>query len=379
MKEHPDVAIIGGGIIGLTSAYLLAKRGLGVAIYERGETGQEASWAGAGIIPPGNVAGAATAIDQLRAIGSERFPGFSKHLLELTGIDNGYWNCGAIEFLEEHEEGEVSDLWRREGIVFEKLSPAELVRVEPGSGDAPGVPYFLPGCAQVRNPRHLRALAAACRQAGVAIHVHRETTSCVMGPDGRQVQAIEVDGERHSAGCFVIAAGAWSERLLKPLGATPGVHPVLGQIVLLSTPPGLLQRILMVGKRYLVPRPDGRVLIGSTEEPEAGFEKANTMQATRELLGFAHRLVPALTRAEVVKTWAGLRPGSRDGLPYIGKVPGVDNAFVATGHFRAGVQLSLGTAETVLELVTGQRTSVDLESFALDRPPRSAGVPAFRS
>src|SRR5262245_19210056 len=120
MAKHPDVAIIGGGIIGLTCAYFLAKEGLSVEVFDRGDLGKEASWAGAGILPPGNPAKAATPIDRLRAIGSMRFPDFSAELRELTGIDNGYVRCGGVEFLDEDASGILS-LWRNEGIVVDRL------------------------------------------------------------------------------------------------------------------------------------------------------------------------------------------------------------------------------------------------------------------
>ena len=135
----------------------------------------------------------------------------------------------------------------------------------------------------------------------------------------------------------------------------------------------------MFGKRYLVPRSDGHVLIGSTEEPEADFEKANTAEAVADLLALATRIVPALASAELVKCWSGLRPGTPDGLPYIGPVPGWENVFVATGHFRAGVQLSIGTAQAVTELFAGKPTCVPLEAFAVDRKPNTGGKTAFRS
>ena len=135
----------------------------------------------------------------------------------------------------------------------------------------------------------------------------------------------------------------------------------------------------MAGKRYLVPRADGRVLVGSTEEPEAGFEKANTPEGVHGLVDFARRLVPRLADAEVEKTWAGLRPGSPDGLPFIGPVPGHPNVLVAAGHFRAGVQLSIGTAEIVRDLVTGQPPGIPIEAFRLDREPHGTTRPAFRS
>ncbi|HSQ56250.1 MAG TPA: FAD-dependent oxidoreductase [Gemmata sp.] len=366
MAKQPDVAIIGGGIIGMTCAYFLARERLRVELYDRGDLGKEASWAGAGIIPPGNVAGAATPIDKLRAIGSERFPGFSDELRELTGIDNGYLRCGGIEFLLPDEVKEVTDMWTREGIAHERLSREALHHCEPAVAEMPGEPFLLPDCAQVRNPRHLRALIAACERAGVMIK--------------RNTPLESIDRLAREAGKVLVAAGAWSEALFRDHSRRgPGIHPVRGQIVLLKSPERLFTRVLMFGKRYLVPRLDGHVLVGSTEEPEAGFEKANTAEAVADLLGLATRAVPTLSSAEVVKCWSGLRPGTPDGLPFIGPVPGCENVFVAAGHFRAGVQLSIGTAQAIAELFIGNPTCVPLEAFAVDREPQVGNKPAFRS
>src|SRR5262249_20772221 len=154
---HPDVAIVGGGIIGLTCAYLLAKAGLTVEVLDRSDLGREASWAGAGIIPPGNPEQAATSIDKLRAIGSAGVPLFSDDRGERPGIDTGYRRCGGVEFFRPGDEYALP-LWRAEGIAFEKLTRERLKELEPAVGDVPGEPYLLPDCAQVRNPWHLRAL-----------------------------------------------------------------------------------------------------------------------------------------------------------------------------------------------------------------------------
>jgi glycine oxidase len=374
MARHPDVAVIGGGIIGLTSAYFLAKAGLAVEVLDRSDLGREASWAGAGIIPPGNPDRAATPIDKLRAVGSARFPDFSAELRELTGIDNGYRRCGGIEFLHPADEYALR-IWRAEGIAFEQLTRDALARLEPAVGGGPGEPYLLPSCAQVRNPWHLRALVVACERAGVRLRPHEP----VRDWDTHAAAVVLEGGEKVSAGRFLLAAGAWSGRLLLALGFVPSVHPVRGQIVLFRTPGRLLTRVLMFGKEYLVPRDDGRILVGSTEEPEAGFEKANTPEAVARLKEFAIGAVPALAAAEVETCWAGLRPGSPDGLPFIGPVPGWENVFVAAGHFRAGVQLSIGTAQVVAELFQGNPTSVPLEAFRLDREPQTDTRPAFRS
>jgi len=380
MAKHPDVAIVGGGIIGLTCAYFLAKEGLLVEVFDRGDLGKEASWAGAGIVPPGNAAGAATPIDRLRAIGSMRFPGFSDELRERTGIDNGYLRCGGIEFLSEDDK-DALDLWENEGIAFERLSRAALRGYEPAIENASGEPFLLPDCGQVRNPRHLSALITACEQVGVRLHPHAEVERIDREP-ARADRALGVLTHDLSgrAGRVLLAAGPWSDTLITPPNQQgPSIHPVRGQIVLLKTPTRLITRVLMVGKQYLVPRLDGRILIGSTEEPEAHFEKANTAEGVAGLLAFATRLVPALRCAELEKCWSGLRPGTRDGLPFIGRVPGWDNVFIAAGHFRAGVQLSIGTAQAITELFTGQPTCVPLDAFALDRKPIAGQKLAFRS
>src|SRR5438094_6376054 len=219
MSKHPDVVIVGGGIIGLTSAYCLARAGFAVEVLDRTDLGREASWAGAGIIPPGNPDRAATPIDRLRAIGSARFPGLSEQLGELTGIDNGYRRCGGIEFLHPADEY-VLPLWRAEGVAFERLSPEALTRLEPAISPPVGVPYLLPDCAQVRNPWHLRALIAACRDAGVRLRPHEPVRQLV--PDGRRVaEATLESGRTISADRFLIAAGPWSEAFLRPLGHQP--------------------------------------------------------------------------------------------------------------------------------------------------------------
>ena len=132
-------------------------------------------------------------------------------------------------------------------------------------------------------------------------------------------------------------------------------------------------------KRYLVPREDGRVLAGATEEPEAGYEKRNTPEGVQGLIDFAHGLVPALYGVPVEKTWSGLRPGSPDGLPFLGPVPGIENAFAAGGHFRAGIQLSIATAQAMTDLLMGRPLRIPLDEFRLDRPPAAAFPAAFRS
>ncbi len=363
MSQHPDVIILGGGVIGLTAAYFLAREGLSVEVVDKGDFGQEASWAGAGILPPGDPKKARTPFDQLRSQSAVLFPTLSAELRERTGIDNGYLRCGGLELLGQ-EERDADEEWCGEGIQFEILPEKEVRRLEPAISPYLGRACFLPDMAQLRNPWHLRALLVGCESLGVRLRPrcparafeHRE----------HRITAVRTDAGVLSAGRFLVAAGAWSEALLELVGWQPGIRPIRGQIVLLNTGAALFRRILMEGKRYLVPRSDGRVLAGSTEE-DAGFDKGTTAGATNELLTFAIRLVPALAEFPVERCWAGLRPGSPDGLPFIGPVPGFDNLFVAAGHFRAGIQLSPGTALVLKELLLGQPLTLPLQPFRLER------------
>jgi len=374
--QTPDVLVIGGGIIGLTSAYFLAKAGLSVEVLDRGDMGRGASWAGAGILPPGNAAKAATPIEKLRAESVARFPVFSDELLELTGIHNGFYRCQGVEFLTPEDEYAL-EVWGEEGIGFRPWCKED----SPGLNAPQGTTgYFLPGLAQVRNPWHLRALIAGCERLGVRLTPQSAVSEWQL--EGERIEALSTtSGERKSAGQFVLATGAWSEELLAQLGWTPGVHPVRGQIVLFNpeAEEPVLWNVVMAGKRYLVPRADGRVLVGSTEEPEAGFTLGNTERGLRDLIDFARELVPILDEAPIEKTWSGLRPGTPDGLPFLGPIPDYLNAFAALGHFRSGVQLSIGTGEVIRDLVLGKPPEIPIEAFRLDREPEIPARPAFRS
>jgi glycine oxidase len=375
MTEHPDVLILGGGVIGLSAAYFLAREGVRVAVLDKGDFGQEASWAGAGILPPGNPLQARTPLDQLRAHSAALFPTLSAELRERTGIDNGYLRCGGLELGEEEDETAAQE-WRREGIAFQTLTESALLRLEPNLAARRGLTYHLPDMAQLRNPRHVKALLAACHALGVRLRpgcpVHG------FQRQGEKITAVKTAEGLLPASRYLLATGAWSDTLLEPLGWQPGIHPVRGQIVLLNSGAPRFRHVLLQGARYLVPRPDGRVLVGSTEET-VGFDKRTTAAAITGLLTLAHTLVPPLGEAHVERCWAGLRPGSPDGLPFLGAVPGCDNLFVAAGHFRAGIQLSPATALVLKELLLGQKLTVPLEAFRLDRQPGTRHRSAFRS
>jgi glycine oxidase len=363
MATHPDVLIVGGGVIGLTTAYFLARDGVPVTVVDKGDFGQEASWAGAGILPVADPEHARSPFEQLRARSIALFPNLSEELRALTGIDNGYLRCGGFEFVS--GEGEVAaDEWYTSASACQRLDEPAWKRLEPKLADRLGRVNYLPDMAQVRNPRHLKALVAACHSCGVTL-----VTGCIVhsfSTSGNRVLSVSTSSGSMSAGRYLLAAGAWTDLVLAGLRKAAHIEPVRGQIALLNTGASVFRRILLWGSRYLVPRPDGRVLVGSTEE-KAGFDKRTTAGAITDLLAIAVKLVPALAAAHVEHSWAGLRPGSPDGLPFLGPVPDYKNLFIAAGHFRAGIQLSPGTALVMKECLLDQSRSIPLEPFSMTR------------
>ncbi|CAN5287372.1 glycine oxidase ThiO [soil metagenome] len=376
----PDVLILGGGIIGLTAALELADAGATVSVYDRGELGQEASWAGAGIIPPWGPGPKATPLDELRALSVSRFAEYTQRLQNETGIECGYRVCGGYELFDKIDF-EVLAMWQREQIVFSErgvlTSPERLPR-EVDTPCSEVRSYYLPAMAQVRNPWLLRAVIRACELRDIKLNPQTTVESWSFHT-GRVAGIRMANGETRSAGRYILAAGAWAEQFLTSLVAAQSIRPVRGQMILFRAEQATLQHIVIVGKRYLVPRGDGLILAGSTEEPEAGFVKQTTDDGIAGLKQFALELLPALRNATVERFWAGLRPRSADGYPTISRVPGQDNVFAAIGHFRAGIQLSLGTAALVKDLILCQKTLLPPLPFAFDRPNQSANRPAFRS
>ena len=375
-----EVVIVGGGVIGLSIAYVLSREGVRPIVLDRAGLGRAASWAGAGMIPPHTERLATNPTVELRSWSAVLYPEWSASLLEETGIDNGYRRTGGVDVASDRaEEDELktsAGRWKAERIVFERLHPGDFGRVEPALNPDLRAAYFLPDRAQIRNPRHLKALAAALESRGVDLRPG-------VGALGFEVRSGRVVGVRTEGGVIpcgvcVVAAGPWTAGLLEGLGAGVVTPPLKGQIVLLKADRPLIRRVVEHGKKYLVPRDDGRILIGATEE-DAGFDNRTTDEARRDLVAEAIRLCPILATAEVERSWSGLRPGSVDSKPYLGPAAGLANLIVAAGHKRAGLQLAPASAEVIADLVLGRAPRVSLAPFRTAREAGEPADPAFRS
>jgi glycine oxidase len=358
-----EVVIIGGGVMGLTTAWELAKAGKSVEVIDQSGLGTEASWAGAGLLPPGHRGDPTDPLVPLLRRSTELWPVISRELKEETGIDNGFAPCAEIQILrpDQSVEAEIRE-WTINGVKAERLSAGQIKQLEPLIADNLGDGYLLPEGTQVRNPWHLDALAAACRKHGV----HFRTNTKVTGFEsaGGQVVAVITDNGTIDGEQFLVAGGAWSGKILESAGVSLDIEPVRGQMVLFRTPKRQLHHTIEIGKQYVVPRSDGRILAGSTEE-WVGFVKENTESGVRGLIDFAHRLVPSLKHAEVEKTWAGFRPHAKRGQPYLGPVPGYHNLFIAAGHFRAGLHLSPVTGKLMSQVIAGTSPELSLTEFSV--------------
>ena len=360
----PEVVIVGGGVIGLSIAWELAGQGTDVCVLEKGDFGREASWAGAGMLPPGNPPMATTPESLLRSHSHQLWKPWSARLLTDTGIDNGYRLSGGLEIFpstHQHPQAEI-DCWKSQGVAVETLSQQEISQREPAVCPSSPGGYLLPEMGQIRNPRHLKALRSACAQLGV-----RLVSGCLVAgweQQDEKILAAETVQGRFYADHFCIAGGAWSQQLLSSVNCETSIEPVRGQIVQLYTQSPPFRHIIQQGESYLVPRPDGRILVGSTME-YVGFQKQNTAEGIASLLDFACSLVPDLKQATFERSWSGLRPGSASGLPYLGQVNPWENLFLAAGHFRNGLQMSPITGVLMRQLIQGKPTEFSLDAFAV--------------
>jgi glycine oxidase len=350
-----DVAIVGGGVIGLSSALRLAQAGARVVVIERGEVGREASWAAAGILGAQSEAqGPGPMLDfclRSRAL----YPALAAELLERTGIDVGFRACGALLLAD--GDARAAELRRAHAWQTKLGLRAELQTALP---DHPGtsVALFFSDDAQVDNRQLALALRAAIEKLGVT--VHRARAARLLLPGGR-FAGVETDSGAVAADRCVVAAGAWSAQLER--SGLRGLRPVKGQMIAFDASPLRWTSVVFGGGGYAVPRPGGRLLVGATVE-EAGFEAGPTLEGLNAMRQVAARLSPDLGRATPADHWAGLRPGTTDGLPIIGETaPGV---LVATGHFRNGILLAPATAQAIVDLTVGSPRE-DLRAFAPGR------------
>jgi len=368
---RPKTVIIGAGVIGLGIAWRLAQAGCPVAVFDRAEAGRGASWAAAGMLAaavetePGEEALLALTLESQRM-----WPDFATELEAASGISVGYRDEGTIVVALTRDDAEqlrfTYDFQKSLGLDLEWLSGAATRRREPHLRPGVSGAVFSPRDHQVDNRRLTLALVTAARKAGAVLYEHdpvREVESA-----GGRITAVATERRREHADVIVLAAGAWSREIAGiPTANLPPVRPIKGQMLALSMDPAnpLLHHVIWLPRGYLVPRRDGRLVVGGTVE-ERGFDDRITAGGLLALIEGAWRAVPGIEELPVAETWVGFRPGSRDDAPMLGP-SGIDGLVLATGHHRNGILLTPLTAEAVSTYVLTGRLPEAARPFTPER------------
>ncbi|MGH7114020.1 MAG: glycine oxidase ThiO [Stellaceae bacterium] len=370
-SNRPTTVVIGAGVIGLGIAWRLAQAGCPVAVYDRGEAGHGASWAAAGMLAaavetePGEEPLLALTLESQRL-----WPDFARELEAASGIAVGYRDEGTIVVALTRDDAErlhfTYEFQRGLGLDLEWLSGAEARRREPHL--RPGIPgaVLSPRDHQVDNRLVARALAVAARRAGAVVHEQCRVREVEIA--GGRACAVATDRGREPADLVVLAAGAWSREIGGiPPAHLPPVRPIKGQMLALRMDPAapLLGHVIWLPRGYLVPRRDGRLIIGGTVE-EHGFDDTVTAGGLLALIEGAWRAVPTIEELPIAETWVGFRPGSRDDAPMLGP-SGVDGLVVATGHHRNGILLTPVTAQTISAYLLSGLLPDSLRPFSPER------------
>lgn len=357
MKTAPNV-IVGGGIIGLLAAWYLIKAGKTVLIVERGCIGQESSWAGGGILSP-LYPHRYPAIGALVHWSQKEYPQLVEELVALTRMDPQLIPSELLllgEKMIRHAESGRSRA--------RVITAGELERIEPALKVSTDGAICYPS-AQVRNPRLVSALRTALAKKGVVFYESCEVRA--FRSEQSHLSGLLTSRGAIEASCCIVTAGAWTSELLTPTYLRLPIRPIKGQIIVFAARPGLIRHIIVHQYRYLIPRSDGRILVGSTIE-DVGYEKEITVAARQELCRAALDLVPALREYPIEHHWAGLRPGSPDDAPFIGEHPEIKGLFVCAGHYRNGFATGPASARLVVDMLLGRPPDVDPSPFRLDRP-----------
>jgi glycine oxidase len=359
-----DTVIVGAGAIGMLTAQLLSQQGQSVCLLDKGNVGSESSWAGGGILSPLYPWRYSDAVNDLANWSQIHYPDFLDKLTADTGIDSECLPSGLLIRNIEAQKPEIENWIKQYNKNAQFVSALELQLIEPIASDVEGEALWLPNVGQVRNPRFVKALHQLMKLLNITIKTNCEVLGIKI--TNNQFSGINTTAGYIQAGNLVIAGGAWSGQLLKKLikkdTVTVDINPVRGQMMILKTPPNTLKRIILDNGHYLIPRKDGRVLIGSTLE-FVGFNKNTTKQAHDILLDAAVSIVPALARYPVEYHWAGLRPGTAEGIPYICQHPVISGMYINSGHYRNGIVLGLASAQLLTNIMLNTTPILETTPF----------------
>jgi glycine oxidase len=370
---QPRTIIIGAGIIGLTIARELHLRGeRNLLLVDRGPAGREASWAAAGMLSPQAEAHVADDFFRFCCEARTLYPTFAAELLDETGVDIELDQTGTMQvtFSDERSSklAERFEWQRKAGLEVERLSFDEIRELEPSISPSVRDGLLFPNDWQVENRKLVEALLEYARRNRIEILENTEARDLIH--EAGEIRGIDTSAGRWYCDRAVMTAGAWTTRICTlPFR----VKPIRGQMVCFRPEKSLLKHVVQEPNGYLVPRKDGRILAGATVE-DVGFENMVTDGAVNSLQEMALEILPSLGNLNITESWSGLRPFASDGFPVLGRVPGIKNLTVATGHYRNGILLAPLTAKLIADEMIDGLVSPYLSAFGADRfARRNAG------
>lgn len=365
-----DVLIIGGGVIGLSIARELHKRGVSrITLVDKSVCGTESSWAAAGMLGPQAEADESGTFFDLCCASRDLFPTLADELLDETGVDIEVDRTGTLYLAFTDDDQEILDerfMWQREAnLPVEHLSATAALRLEPNLSSSVRGALRFPSDWQVENRKLLAALRRYAEISGIRIIENRAVMNLPV--ENAQVTGAETEVGFIAAEKLVLTTGAWTSLIKLGTAAMPvKVEPVRGQIIVFQATAKPVKHVVYSRRGYVVPRRDNRVLAGSTTEL-VGFDKSVTRPASETLFDVATEISPRMSVFEIIDHWSGLRPHASDAMPVIGQMPGLDNLTIATAHYRNGILLAPATAAMVAEKIVN---NVDDDALAVFGPAR---------
>lgn len=353
------VIIVGGGVIGMLQARDLALKGMEVVLLEKGLCGHEASWAGGGIISPLYPWRYSPPVTALATWSQAYYPNLVQCLDAESGVDPELTRHGLL-ILSVDDEPDALHWSESNQSWLDSINADKIYHLEPHlrSGISKGL--WMPHVASIRNPRLLKSLRLwlerhpsvtiieSCQVLGLAEEVTR-----ISGIDTASHGRFEADK-------YILCTGAWSQEVAGHERIK--VEPVKGQMLVFSATPGLVNRVVLSNGKYVIPRRDGLVVAGSTLE-YCGFDRTTTEQAKEELADMAIDLFPDLASCQISQHWAGFRPGTADGIPFIGHHPEYDNVYINTGHFRNGLVLAPASVHVLSSIICDEDAQIDVSPY----------------
>jgi glycine oxidase len=354
--------VAGAGIVGLAAACELARKGARCVVFDRGQAGREASFAAGGILSPQAETPPDSPLLPLALKGRDRHISLAEELLRLTGVAVEHHRYGVLSLaFNDVEDEALQRLTRAQkqlGLRAEMISREGLFRMEPGAHQDAVSAALFPDDHRVDNRRLLEGLKALAASRGVEVREYAALRGVEVS--GGRVAAVRTDSDRIETGALINALGAWARQLEGPPSSAPPVRPVKGHMMSLVDGPAL-RHVVYGNHGYIVPRVDGRLIVGSTME-EAGFDTRVTAEGVARLIGIAAAIAPATKKATIADMWTGLRPATPDGLPVIGK-GAIDGLVIAGGLFRNGILLGPLVGEIAAALALGETPAVNLSAF----------------